>query len=68
MFKSGISREGDIIDLGASLNILKKSGTFYTYNDTKLGQGRENAREYLIEHPELTDEIETLVKAAATGK
>jgi recombination protein RecA len=68
MFKSGISREGDIIDLGASLNILKKSGTFYTYNDTKLGQGRENAKEYLNEHPELTDELESLVKTAATGK
>ncbi|OGO17414.1 MAG: recombinase RecA [Chloroflexi bacterium RBG_16_48_7] len=68
MFKSGISKEGDIIDLGASLNILKKSGTFYTYNDTKLGQGRENAKEYLIEHPDLTNELESLVKAAAAGK
>jgi recombination protein RecA len=62
MFKSGISREGDIIDLGASMGILKKSGAFYTYNDIKLGQGRENAKEYLIEHPDTTAEIEAKIK------
>jgi len=68
MFKSGISREGDIIDLGASLNILRKSGTFYIYNDVKLGQGRENAKEYLIEHPDIANEIEMQVKTAVSGK
>ena len=68
LFKSGISREGDLIDLGTSLNILKKSGTFFIYNDLKLGQGRENCREYLIEHPDIADEIESQIKTAAYSK
>lgn len=68
LFKSGISREGDLIDLGTDLNILKKSGTFYIYNEVKLGQGRENSREYLTEHPDLADEIESLIRTAAFSK
>ncbi|HJX03698.1 MAG TPA: recombinase RecA [Dehalococcoidia bacterium] len=68
LFKSGISREGDIIDLGTSLNILKKSGTFYIYNEIKLGQGRENAREYLMQHPDIADELESQIRAASIGK
>jgi recombination protein RecA len=62
MFNSGISREGDLIDLGNSLGIIKKSGTFYLYNELKLGQGRENAKIYLVEHPDMTDEIEKLIR------
>ncbi len=68
MFKSGISREGDLIDLGTNLNIFKKSGTFYIYNDVKLGQGRENAKEYLTEHPDLADEIESQIRTATINK
>ncbi len=64
MFKSGISREGDLIDLGNSLGIIKKSGTFYIYGDVKLGQGRENSKEYLIEHPDVASEIENQIKSA----
>jgi recombination protein RecA len=62
MFNSGISREGDLIDLGNSLGIIKKSGTFYLYNELKLGQGRENSKIYLVEHPDMTDEIEKLIR------
>jgi len=65
IFKSGISREGDLIDLGTSLSLLKKSGTFYLYNDVKLGQGKENSREYLIQHPDVANEIESQIRAAA---
>ncbi|HWO73465.1 MAG TPA: recombinase RecA, partial [Dehalococcoidia bacterium] len=49
--KMGISREGDIIDLGAEYNVIKKQGSFYSYGELRLGQGRENARAYLVENP-----------------
>jgi recombination protein RecA len=68
MFNSGISREGDLVDLGSSFGIIKKSGTFYIYNDIKLGQGRENAKIYLIEHPDMADEIEKLIKESIVKK
>jgi recombination protein RecA len=68
MFQSGISREGDIIDLGVNLEIIKKSGAFYTYGDIKLGQGRENAKEYLVQNPDLTLEIESKIKAETAVK
>ncbi len=59
----GISREGDIIDLGVEAEIVKKQGAFYSYSDTKFGQGREAAKEYLRSHPELAIEIEELIRA-----
>ena len=65
MFNHGISREGDIIDLGAGSGIIRKSGTFFLYGDIKLGQGRENAKEYLIQHIDVAAEIERQIKAAA---
>jgi recombination protein RecA len=63
--KMGISREGDIIDLGAEMAIIKKQGSFYSYGELRLGQGRENARNFLIDNPELAQEIEGLIRAAA---
>jgi recombination protein RecA len=63
--KCGISKEGDIIDLGVALGIVKKAGTFFTYGDLKLGQGRENARDYLMQHQDLASQIEQEIRAAA---
>ena len=63
--KYGISKEGDIIDLGVVLGIIKKAGTFFTYGDLKLGQGRENARDYLWKNAELASKIEQEIRTAA---
>ncbi len=65
MFASGISREGNILDLGVEMGIVKKAGAFFSYGDTRLGQGRENSREFLVKHPEVVQEIEKEVKASA---
>lgn len=62
MFGQGISREGDILDLAAKDNIIEKSGAWYAYNGAKIGQGRENAKTYLREHPEVFAEVETKVR------
>ena len=62
MFGKGISREGDILDLAASIDVVNKSGAWYAYNGDKIGQGRENAKVYLAEHPEVMEEIETKVR------
>ena len=67
LFKSGISREGDIIDLGVSTGMIKKAGAFFDYSGTKIGQGREKAREYLVQHPEIADEIEKNIRQVALG-
>jgi recombination protein RecA len=64
LFNSGISMEGDLVDLAAELNVVNKSGAWFTYGEMKLGQGRDNARQYLIEHKELIDEIKTKILAA----
>jgi recombination protein RecA len=63
--KMGISREGDILDLGVETNILKKMGAFYSYGEMRLGQGRENARAFLWDNPSLAAEIESLIRSAA---
>ena len=65
MFNQGITKEGDLLDLGAAQNIVKKSGAFYSYGETRLGQGREAAKDFLRDHPETADEIELLIRAAA---
>jgi len=62
---TGISREGDILDLGVEYEVLKKLGAFYSYGEQRLGQGREKARDYLIENPALAATIEAEVRAAA---
>ena len=59
MYGTGISREGDILDLGVDNDIVEKSGSWFSYKGERVGQGRENAKQYLMEHPEMTDEIET---------
>ena len=61
LFKEGISREGSILDLGVNLNVVEKSGSWFTYKDEKLGQGRETARRYLKEHPKISVEIEKII-------
>ena len=63
MFGEGISKEGDILDLAAGLDIINKSGAWYAYNGDKIGQGRENAKTYLSTHPEVMEEIEAKVRA-----
>lgn len=68
MFGEGISRVGEIIDLGTDLNIVKKSGSWYSYNDTKLGQGREAAKDCLRDNPELADELEKQIFEALKQK
>ena len=62
MFGTGISREGDILDLAAECSIVNKSGAWYAYEGDKIGQGRENAKLFLREHPEIRDEIEKKVR------
>jgi recombination protein RecA len=61
----GISREGDILDLGVEYNVVKKMGAFYSYGETRLGQGRENSRNFLLDNKALGDEIEANIRAAA---
>lgn len=68
MFGEGISRAGEIIDLGADLGIIKKSGSWYSYNDTKLGQGRDAAKQCIQDNPELADELEKLIFDALKDK
>lgn len=63
MFGEGISRSGEIVDLGADMGIIKKSGSWYSYNETKLGQGRDAAKQCINDNPELAEELETLIFA-----
>ena len=64
MFGEGISKIGEIIDVGVEKNIIKKSGSWFSYGDTKLGQGRETVKQLLNDNPELMEELETLVREA----
>ena len=63
MFNSGISKEGDLIELGEGAGVIKKSGSFYSFDDTRLGQGRENAKEFLTQHKDIADRLESLIRA-----
>ncbi len=63
MFGKGISKEGDVLDLATSIELVNKSGAWYAYNEEKIGQGRENAKMYLTEHPEIMEELEAKVRA-----
>ena len=66
MFSHGISKEGDILDLGTIGGTVKKSGSFYSYGEVRLGQGREAAKEYLSQHQELSAEVEKQIRASST--
>ena len=63
MFTHGISREGDIVDLGVGMGIIKKSGAFFSFGDSRLGQGRENTKAFLKEHTDVAEQIETQIRA-----
>lgn len=68
LYGEGISKSGEIIDLGVSLNIIKKSGSWFSYGDTKLGQGRETVRTLILDNPELAQELEQKIFDAIAGK
>ena len=63
MFGKGISREGDILDLAVELKLVSKSGAWFAYNGDKIGQGRENAKTYLKEHPDVMEELEKKIRS-----
>jgi recombination protein RecA len=65
MYGEGISRLGEVIELGVNLKMVEKAGAWYSYNGEKIGQGKENAKEYLREHPEIATEIEAKIRANA---
>jgi recombination protein RecA len=62
MYGSGTSREGEILDLGSANEIVEKSGAWYSYGGERIGQGKDNARDYLKEHPEMSLEIENKIR------
>jgi recombination protein RecA len=65
MYGEGISKAGSIVDIGVEHDIVQKSGAWFSYNGERLGQGRENAKQFLKDHPELSDQIEKLIRAAS---
>jgi recombination protein RecA len=62
MFNLGISKVGDLLDIGVSRGIVKKAGAFYSYGETRLGQGRENSKNFLLERTDISEEIEALIR------
>jgi recombination protein RecA len=67
MFGEGISKAGEIIDLGVDFEIIKKAGSWFSYGDTKLGQGRDGVKQLLLDNPDLMDELEAKIKATVTA-
>lgn len=67
MFGEGISKAGEIVDLGVDFDIIKKAGSWFSYGDTKLGQGRDAVKQLLLDNPELMDELEAKIKASVTA-
>ena len=65
LYGEGISREGEILEMGSNLKLVEKAGAWYSYKGEKIGQGKDNAREYLKEHPEVADEIDAKIRANA---
>jgi recombination protein RecA len=68
LYGHGVSREGEIIDLGVRENLIEKSGSWYSYNGERIGQGKENAREFLLQNPTISAEIEAKVRAKLLPK
>ncbi|HAH57285.1 MAG TPA: DNA recombination/repair protein RecA, partial [Bacteroidales bacterium] len=68
IYGEGISRLGEIVDMGVEQNIIKKSGSWFSYGDTKLGQGREAVKKLLNDNPELADELEAKIREAIAIK
>jgi len=68
MFNQGISRMGDLLEIGTARGIIKKSGAFYSYGETRLGQGRENAKDFLQQHPEIAASVENRIRANGEAK
>ena len=68
MYGEGISHEGCIVDLGADLEIINKSGAWYSYGEVRLGQGKEKVKDFLKENPEMTSEIEAKIRALTIAK
>ena len=68
LYNEGVSRLGELIDLGVANNIIDKSGSWYSYGSDRIGQGKENTRVYLKEHPEMAEEIEAKVRAILLPK
>ena len=68
MYGEGISKVGEIIDLGVELNILKKSGSWFSYGETRLGQGRDSIKTLLLDNLELADELEAKIKEAIVSQ
>ena len=62
MYGEGISRTGEILDFAVEMDLIKKSGSFYSYNGERIGQGRDNARQFLLEHPEIFDDLDSQVR------
>jgi recombination protein RecA len=67
LYGEGISREGEIIEIGAQLNFIEKAGSWYSYNGEKIGQGKDNAREFLKENPKIAQEIEDKIRANSSA-
>jgi len=67
MYGQGISKVGEIIDIGVDLDVIKKSGSWFSYNDTKLGQGRDSVKDLLLDNPELMEELEKKIKEKIVG-
>jgi recombination protein RecA len=67
MFGEGISKAGEVVDLGVEFEIIKKAGSWFSYGETKLGQGRDAVKQLLLENPELMEELEAKIKEVVTG-
>ena len=67
MYGMGISHEGELVDVGVDLGIVQKGGAWYSYNDMKLGQGRDNSKKFLKDNPDIAEEIEAKIRAGLAG-
>jgi recombination protein RecA len=68
MYGEGISKMGEIVDLGVDLGILKKAGSWFSYGETKIGQGRDAVKQTMTDNPDLCDEVESKIRAALAAK